>query len=279
MAWESYKINRSVNLDEIYTVFTKEFEAGFNFSGEIHNFWECLYVISGDVCVSADERIYNLSDGDIIFHKPLELHKFYIKDSGPARLFIFSFSLDGTAKKSLKNLVCHLNEAQKNTIGSMIDYCLSKSRRMYSSKKDEYSSFSLMLQGSDSFGEMLSAYITQLILLLFEERNWDKTTLGRDAKLFKTVVDCMKNNLSSPLSINELSRRASISESSLKRIFSKYAGMGIHKYYIALKVKTATELLEAGLPVGEVSEKLGFCSQAYFSVFYKRETGKNPSEI
>ena len=41
----------------------------------------------------------------------------------------------------------------------------------------------------------------------------------------------------------------------------------------------ATEFLKNGLCVSETAEKLGFSSQAYFSVAYKRETGMNPSEI
>ena len=44
-----------------------------------------------------------------------------------------------------------------------------------------------------------------------------------------------------------------------------------------LKMQAATELLKNGNSVTETAEKLGFSSQAYFSLSYKRETAENPS--
>ena len=64
-----------------------------------------------------------------------------------------------------------------------------------------------------------------------------------------------------------------------KVLFEKYAGISIHKYFLKLKFKVATKLLKEGLSVSEVSEKLNFSSQSYFSVSYKREMRISPSEI
>ena len=61
----------------MYSLFMPSYTHEFNFAGESHNFWETLYVLDGSVCVSANEKVYNLSEGDIVFHEPLELHKFY----------------------------------------------------------------------------------------------------------------------------------------------------------------------------------------------------------
>ena len=55
----------------MYSLFETHYNGRYVFPGETHNFWECLYVQKGEVCVSADERVYNLTDGEIIFHKPL----------------------------------------------------------------------------------------------------------------------------------------------------------------------------------------------------------------
>jgi AraC-like DNA-binding protein len=55
--------------------------------------------------------------------------------------------------------------------------------------------------------------------------------------------------------------------------------MSVHKYFLTLKIKTATVLLKGGMSVSEVSDTLGFSSQGYFSATYKRETGNNPSQI
>lgn len=55
--------------------------------------------------------------------------------------------------------------------------------------------------------------------------------------------------------------------------------IGVHKYFLRLRFRATNELLRSGMNVGEVSDKLGFSSQSYFSVSYKRETGINSSEV
>ena len=56
---------------------------------------KCLYILDGELCVSADERIYNMSQGELIFHKPLEFHKFIVNNPKGATVLTFSFSAGG----------------------------------------------------------------------------------------------------------------------------------------------------------------------------------------
>ena len=89
----------------------------------------------------------------------------------------------------------------------------------------------------------------------------------------------MNTRISQTLSVDELADELNMSISSLKRLFDKYAGMSVHKYFLTLKIKMATVFLKEGMSVNEVSDALGFSSQGYFSATYKRETGNNPSQI
>ena len=98
MVWVAHPITQQIKLTDIYSLFEVHYEKGYEFPGESHNFWECLYVAEGEVCVSGDERVYNLTRGAIIFHKPLELHKFIVTGADGADLFIFSFKSE--AKRS-----------------------------------------------------------------------------------------------------------------------------------------------------------------------------------
>ena len=70
MEWEYHKIDELARISRIYTIFEKSYKADYNFSGESHDFWECVYVESGSICVTADSRVLELSAGEIIFHKP-----------------------------------------------------------------------------------------------------------------------------------------------------------------------------------------------------------------
>ena len=69
---DGLKINRCLQINRLYTLFTKDMLGNFFYEGEYHDFWEAVYIISSKAGVSADDKIYSLSKGDIIFHKPME---------------------------------------------------------------------------------------------------------------------------------------------------------------------------------------------------------------
>ena len=64
----------------------------------------------------------------------------------------------------------------------------------------------------------------------------------------------------------------------MKILFKTYAGISPKSYYNLMRVQKATELLNKGDSVTEVSLAMNFSSSNYFSVFFKRETGSPPSK-
>ena len=78
--------------------------------------------------------------------------------------------------------------------------------------------------------------------------------------------------------IAEIAKACGTSPTRLKCIFTKYSGLGVHKYFVSLKINVAAQLIKSGMTVTEISERLGFSSQGYFSLAFKRETGMSPTE-
>ena len=133
--WTPFKINEQIAISEMFSFFETYYENGYTFQGETHNFWECMYVINGRVCVSGDERVYNLSKGEIIFHKPMELHKFYVNDEKGAKLLIFSFSATGELTEFMKDKVFNLSFSQKEIIDALMKYIRKNQVLSHSDKK------------------------------------------------------------------------------------------------------------------------------------------------
>ena len=102
---------------------------------------------------------------------------------------------------------------------------------------------------------------------------------SESARIFKQAVNYMKNNISTSLTITDVAEHCCISATGLKTLFASYAGLGVHKYFLKLKINLATKLLEQGTSVNVVADRLGFSGQAYFSAAYKRETGRSPSDV
>lgn len=136
-----------------------------------------------------------------------------------------------------------------------------------------------LFEGENRYSQMISTYLIQFMLLLIENGKTNTLLTPKEAELFEGAVEYMKNHISENISLEELAKYCHTSPSRLKRTFSKYSGMGVHKYFLTLKIKTATSLLKKGMAINEVSDRLGFISQGYFSTAFKRETGITPSKI
>lgn len=280
MAWNSYEVKEQVKIERLYSLFKRHYDRGYNFFGEMHDFWEVVYVIDGQVTISADENIHNFKNGDIIFHKPLELHKFNVSNEDGATLLIFSFSMSGPLCKKMERQAFHLGKYNRAIVKSFIEFLEYRVNDCQEIKqKDSFLDVLPYFVNDDIFLQTVSNYITRIILSLASGADTLPNTKTYETELFKAALEIMNKKISDSLSVEDLAHSLNISVSSLKRLFDKYAGMSVHKYFLSLKIKTATVLLKGGMSVSEVSDELGFSSQGYFSAAYKRETGTNPSQI
>ncbi len=274
--WQSYKINESIKINEMYSFFETHYNYNYFFPGESHNFWECMYIINGNACVSGDERVYHMGTNEIIFHKPLELHKFQIDSPKGAHLLIFSFSMQGELSSFFENKVFSLNDEQLNIISLLLKFM--RNNTIHDADFTDYSMYIKKFNSSSSYSQMVVTYLYQLFLSLSNNSTVSPATKTGDAKIFSDAVNYMYSNINTMSVIKDIAENCSISQTGLKRIFTKYSGISIHKYFLTMKINTAAQMLKNNISTTEISEKLGFSSQAYFSFVFKRETGFSPTE-
>lgn len=96
------------------------------------------------------------------------------------------------------------------------------------------------------------------------------------------VVDArniIHDNLDSPLTIKELSRRVAMNECYLKKGFKALVGKTIHEYTQSLRIAKAKEMLQTGMTVSDVANELGYSSISHFSTAFKKATGTKPCEL
>lgn len=273
MVWSGYKVDNMISIEEIYSFFDMDYQENYDFCGETHNFWECVYVSEGEICVTADERVYNLAQNQIIFHKPMEYHKFRVTSRGGATLVIFSFSLSGALSGYFADKVFMLSQEQVDLVGAMLEYAGAKATDTGHEVTEKYL---CAARSNSTYMQMITTYMHRLFLSLAENRTVSDISHAPDAALFGLAVDYMNSNIDKNPSVTDISAFLNISESGLKRIFFKYTGTGVHKYFVGLKIKAATQLLKSGVSVSQTATRLGFSSQGYFSRVYKRETGTAP---
>lgn len=81
------------------------------------------------------------------------------------------------------------------------------------------------------------------------------------------------------LDLDEVAGEIGISKSHLCEVFRLYTDMTPYQYFIHAKINKAKELLETeNLSIKEISFKLGFRDQYYFSRLFRNKTGIPPSK-
>lgn len=278
MVWLAYSIKEQIRITDMYSLFEVHYDNGYEFPGETHNFWECVYIIKGEALVSGNERVYNLAQGSIIFHKPLELHKFIVNSPEGARLFIFSFSAEGPLTAYLEEKVFELSDFQKGIMAELLAFLHARTDQS-SLAAGTPCSYLEPFHTQPTYPQMLASWLQQLMLSLVEAGAVSSVSSAPDVLIFRNAISYLNSNIHRQPSVPEIALFCNVSQASIKRIFDRYAGMGIHKYLLKLKIKAAAELLQAGETVSNVAEKLGFNSQSYFSRAFRRETGLMPSSL
>ena len=249
--------------------FHASFDPEYVFSGEAHDFWELVYVVDGSLGVTAGERVLELSQGQLIFHKPLEFHRLWSMKGSVPSVIIMSFDAEGEQMKKFENGVFSLTVGEAAYLLKIMETIGDPS---YGILEKEFAEPELIFQKMKCLLELF------LLSLLSRDSAPGRFSEERGAAVYRKSIQFMQENISEKLTLQQLAAHAHVSVSSLKKVFQKFAGEGAVRYFTRLKVNEAKYLLEQGLPVSETGERLGFSSQNYFCTIFKKQEGISPSE-
>ena len=266
----SADIPRSININNLYTAFKDKFEEDYYFDGEAHDFWEMVFILDGNIGATANETVYLLNKGQVIFHSPMEFHKIWAENGTTPTVLIISFDTEKMPKmphQVFSLIQENIDEAEE--ILKLINEHF---------EMDDYKVISLK-ENKEVEANIIVNKLENLILSILKNDialNIKYNSTG--AKNYHNIVKILEENIDKNLTINEIARLCHMSSPNLRKTFYKFAGMGVIHYFNKLKVKKAINMFQNGLNVKQVSYALGFENQNYFSTFFKKITGKPPSD-
>jgi len=92
-------------------------------------------------------------------------------------------------------------------------------------------------------------------------------------------MDHISNNLTSPISVDDLSTRLHLNKSYLCTLFKKTTGTTIGQYIESQRIQLAKHYIKfTGMSFSEISALLCFSSSSHFSRTFKKNTGYTPGE-
>lgn len=90
----------------------------------------------------------------------------------------------------------------------------------------------------------------------------------------------VENFSDKPRSIEELSRKATMSSTKLKKLFKSVFGLPIYEYYQQKRMQLAGELLTTSkYSVKQVAEKIGYSNMSNFTTAFKKHMKQEPSKF
>lgn len=264
-------LKRVITVKSVVTATDAERQKFFYFSGEMHNFWEVVYVVSGNVTATADDKVLSLSAGHLLFHKPMEFHRIWSEDGSEPRLCILSFEAEGEGMNFFENKLFTLSTVEGDRFRNLVASFRKAIRGLNAREYYDQEKFSIL-------GNKCASELENLLLELLGKDTKQSRSKDPTVEQYEHIVSVLNANCDKALTVEDIARICNFSTSNLKRIFHIYSDIGIMKYFTSVKLRRAMQKLLAGEPIVKISDDLGFSSPNYFHAVFKRETGMTPKE-
>lgn len=265
---KSYEIPTPFRITCLFSALDFNWDKDFVFKGEAHDFWEIVTVLSGEVEVVEDDRSYLLRRGEMILHAPGEFHRIKSAGGTSPHVLVFSFAHTGALPATLREGIFALEDATLEEYRSL------------------FFVFHAFICACDEGGHvnvhdavMARHRMEAFLLSLSTSRGSEESIAkGAGAEEYRRLIHTMTERVREPLTLELLADTHHISPSYVKKLFYAYTGEAPMSYFASLRIKEIQLLLLRGYSVSKISGMMGFSSAAYLSTFFKKRTGKSPSD-
>ena len=249
-------------IDMVYTAFRLSFGGDYVFDGESHDFWEIVFVLSGKVVSTQDEKVYLLERNDLIVHAPMQFHSLRGTDGCDSEVLIISFHANGELPSALNRGIFALSPENALAYQQICDRLIA-----------------LLDGGSETpyDDQEIISRLTAFLIRLSRQDADCRLIVSADVLVYRDIISAMHANVCENLTLEDFARSCNISVSYLKLLFKKYAAISPKNYFADLRVQHAIKLMQQGMSTSAIANIMNFSSPNYFSVFFKKHTGEVPS--
>ncbi len=277
------KIEKTIDIQGLYTFFYFEHSKDFHYIGEKHDFWEFVYVDSGEIYAVSDNDGFVLSQGDVIFHKPMEFHGMTSVKNKPHNVIVVTFETKSPAIEFFTKKIFTLNSRQRKLLSYLLEEMKNSVGMNFFSDKDKDVKFSREQLWAYQIGiEYLECFLLELMRESEAVKRTEKINSLAKKNVENALVDSIKGyleeNIYSSISLDDICTKFSMSKSYICQLFKNETGSSIINYYIGLKIKEAKLLIREGkYNFTQISEKLGYTSLHHFTRIFKTKEKMSPS--
>ncbi len=285
MDYKIKPIKREITIDGFGSIYYFEFGKDFTHPPEKHDSWEMVYVDSGEIIAVTDGLGQSLSQGQAIFHSPLEVHAHVSNHIVSNNMLVVSFSSKSSAMDFFDKKIFTLDKTAK----TLLTLFIKEARNALGEIPGEYSNKNPLDFSDAPFGslQLLECYFTEFLLILSRSGKdaADKTPRVEKSRelaqssLAELIASYLKENIYSNVTLSDICSKFFMGKSQLCKLFGEYIGESPIEFYSKLKMREAKKLLLDGeLSVSRISDMLGYSSIHNFSRAFKKSVGISPAQ-
>lgn len=259
--FENYPVEYPFHITRFRFLYEHVWIDPFLFLGERHNFWEFTCVLEGEVEAVQDGKIFLLKPGSFIGCAPMVFHSCRSTEKN-SRLINFSFEHNGALPEKFSQGIFYLTPAE---VEELVDI-FNQLRTAYT---EENTDPVLGAEGTYALGAFL-------LRINKKHNSHQRIQNSRSGVMYRHLVESMRAAVYENLTLGQIAQRNSISVTTVKELFAKYAGVNPKRYYSDMRGNEALRLLEEGVEIEEITERMNYSSPNYFSYSFKKQFGLPP---
>lgn len=242
--------------------------------GELHDFYELVFVEEGFYYVILDGERIVVPPGSCIVFAPNAFHSDDGVVKATATVRIVSFESSSPEMHYFNNRMLTPSHEQLTTLLGFFTSCEQLCTRVRHGgiyARDGVSSSQLQQIKLQLELFLLSQYRENEIRTLSHRKQYRK-------ECFTDITNYLKAHLQEPITCAALSAACSLSESTLKSLCREFCGCGPIDYLISLRIDAAKRLIrQSSMSFTEIAAATGFGTLHYFSRTFKAHTGLTPT--
>ena len=284
MEFETKPVKREITIDGFNSIYYFEFGKEFSHAPEKHDFWEMVYIDGGDVIAITDGFGRTLSQGQVIFHKPMEVHAHVSNKLVPNNMLVVSFTSKSPAMEYFDKKVFSLDKTGK----TLLTLFINEAKNALGKIPGEYSDKNPLDFSSAPFGstQLLECYLTELLLVLSRsyentesnEKSSENARTLAQSSIIELITGYLQSHVYEAITLADICKTFFMGKSKLCKLFDEYMGKGPIEYFSELKIAEAKKLLLCEeLSVSNISDMLCYSSIHNFSRAFKKQVGFSPA--
>lgn len=277
---EKYLLHHIMD-DDFFEYYHCRYDEQFTIKMHEHQFHEVYLFLAGDASYIVEGRTYKLQPYDILLISNGDIHcPVAAKPLLPYECILIWIGDDlfQSLKSMGADLMICFKHAQQHG---------SRLFRPNKSDIDKILSFCNAIEAEQTenrFGGHIIVYSAIMQILVMLNRAYFETSDARygevqENELVNQILAYINNHIAENLTLECIASHFYISKDYLSHQFKQFTGFSTYQYIVKKRLKTAYNLLHSGANVSEACYQCRFNDYSNFLKVFRREFGKNPSEV